>query len=100
MLEGRIAAVSRVIRAQSLALSKLTQVQASLVSQANISWDNLGIPTAVAEEYTRLTAMALASSFGKEVDPKMVAVMEARVRRMAAVLAGPDFGQRCRAGGA
>jgi hypothetical protein len=89
MLEGRIAAVSRVIRAQALALSKLTQVQASLVSQANVSWDNLGVPTAVAEEYTRLTAMALAPSFGKQVDPQVLSVMEARVRRMAAVLAGP-----------
>jgi len=89
LLEGRIAHVSRVQRAYALALSKLTQVQASLVSQANVTWDNLGVPMAVAEEYTRLVAMALASSFGKPVEPQMLAIWEARVRRMAAVLAGP-----------
>lgn len=90
MLEARIAAVSRVIRAQALALSKLAQVQASLVSQASVSWDNTGVPMAVAEEYTRLTAMALAASFGKQVDPQMLPLFEARVRRMAQVLAAPE----------
>ena len=74
----------------ALAQSKVTQVQASLVSQANVSWDNLGVPTAVAEEYIRLTAMALASSFGQKVDPQMLGVFEARVRRAAAVMAAPD----------
>jgi hypothetical protein len=89
LLEGRIAAVSRVQRAYNLALSKVTQVQASIASQANVTWDNTGVPTAIAEEYTRLTAMQLASSFGKQVDPQMLAVFEARARRMAMILAGP-----------
>jgi len=90
LLEARIATVARVKRAQALALSKLAQVQAALISQANVTWDNNGIPTAVAEEYTRLTAMALASSFGKEVDPKMLPIWEARVRRMAQIMAAPE----------
>lgn len=89
VLEGRIAGVSRVARAQALALSKLAEVQASLISQANVSWDNAGIPTAVAEEYTQLTAIALAPTFGQKTDPQMLPVMEARVRRMAQILAGP-----------
>lgn len=90
MLEARIATVSRVIRAQNLALAKLQQVQASLVSQAFITWDNNGVPMAVAEEYTRLTALALASSFGQKPDPQMTGVFEGRVRRMALILGGPD----------
>jgi hypothetical protein len=90
VMEQRIATVARLIRAQTLALTKVQEVQASLASQANVSWDNTGIPTAVAEEYTRLTAMALASSFGKQVDPQMLAVWEARVRRMAQILEAPN----------
>ena len=89
VMEGRIAAVSRVQRAHNLALSKVQQVQASLASQANVTWDNTGVPTAIAEEYTRLTAMQLASSFGVKVDPQMLAVWEARARRLAMILAGP-----------
>ena len=91
LLEGRVAAVARVSRAMALAQSKVTQVQASLISQANVSWDNLGVPTAVAEEYIRLTAMALASSFGQKVDPQMLGVFEggAGLRRAAAVMAAP-----------
>lgn len=77
---------------QALALAKVTQVQASLTSQANVWWDDTGVPMALAEEYTRLTAMMLASSFGKQVDPQMLAVWEARVRRMALVLSSPDIG--------
>jgi len=90
LLEGRIATVARVIRAKNLALAKVTEVQASLASQASVSWPNTGIPMAVAEEYTRLVAMSLASSFGKQVDPQMLPIMEARVRRMAQVLAAPE----------
>jgi hypothetical protein len=90
MLEGRIAGVSRVIRAQALAVSKVSQVQASLVSQALVSWDNLGVPTAVAEEYTQLTALALASSFAVKMDPQMQPILETRVRRMAMILGAPD----------
>jgi hypothetical protein len=90
MLEGRIAGVSRVIRAQALAVSKVSQVQASLVSQALVTWDNLGVPTAVAEEYTQLTALALASSFAVKMDPQMQPILETRVRRMAMILGAPD----------
>ena len=90
MLEGRIETVSKVMRAQSLAGGKVTQVQASLVSQAMVTWDNNGIPTAVAEEYTRLVAMALAPSFGQKIDPAALPILEARVRRMAQILAAPE----------
>jgi hypothetical protein len=90
MLEGRIETVTKVLRAQALALSKVQQVQASLVSQAFVTWDNNGIPMAVAEEYTRLVAMALAPSFGQKIDPAALPLIEARVRRMAQILAAPD----------
>src|SRR3982751_6770786 len=48
--------------------------------------NNTGIPTAVAEEYTRFHAMALASSFGEQADPQLLAVVESRVRRMAQIM--------------
>jgi hypothetical protein len=85
-MEGRIATISRVLRAQALALSKVAEVQASLNAQGLVSWDNTGVPTGLGEEYTQLTVQALASSFGKQGDPKMVAMMEDRVRRFAMIL--------------
>lgn len=75
---------------QALALAKVQQVQASLISQALVWWDDTGIPMAVAEEYTRLAAMMMANAFGKSVDPQMLPVWEARVKRMAVVLSSPD----------
>jgi len=77
---------------QALALAKAVQVQASLAAQALVWWsDAEGVPMAVAEEYTRLTAMSCASAFGKQVDPQMLGLLEARVRRMALVLGAPDY---------
>jgi len=90
LLEGRIRTVSKVKRAYNQALAAVTQVQASLVSQANVGWDNNGIPTAVATEYTTLVAATLASSFGQKTDPAQTEIMEKRVRRMAQILAAPE----------
>jgi hypothetical protein len=93
VLEQRIAAVSRIIRAQNLALAKVQAVQASLTAQANVFWDDTGIPTSVAEEYTRLTAIALASSFGKQADPSLIPALEARVKRASMVYRAPTDAQ-------
>ena len=93
LLEERVATVARVIRAQNLALSKVQEIQASLTSQGVVSWDDTGIPMALAEEYTRLTAMSLASSFGQKVDPAMVAVWEKRVREVAMLMRAPNDAQ-------
>jgi hypothetical protein len=90
MLEGRIRTVSKVKRAYNQALAAVQQVQASLISQANVGWDNNGIPTAVATEYTTLVAAVLASSFGQKTDPAQTEIMEKRVRRMAQILAAPE----------
>lgn len=89
-LEARIANVARIARAYDLALTKVSEVQATLISQGVVSWDNLGIPTALAEEYTRLVAATLASSFGQQIDPKMIAALEARVRRVALIMRAPQ----------
>jgi hypothetical protein len=93
IMEARIAAVARTSRAYNLALAKVSEVQASLISQGVIPWDNQGIPTAVAEEYTRLVAMSLAASFGQQADPKMLAVCEARVKRASQIMRAPEDAQ-------
>ena len=47
-----------------------------------------------AEEYTKLTAAMSASSFGKAVDPAVVALLEGRVRKGAMVLSADDNAQQ------
>jgi len=76
---------------QALALDKVAAVQASLASQALVWWPDTGIPSAVSEEYTKLAALFMATSFGKAADPAMVGMLEGRVRRMALVLSSPDL---------
>lgn len=88
--EGRIATVARLIRAQNLALTKVSEVQAGLISQGLVNWDNIGVPVAVAEAYTRLTALMLSSSFGKPADPKEVMLYEERVKRAARIARAPE----------
>jgi len=75
---------------QALALAKLGAVQDSLTSQALVWWDNTGIPSALREEYTKMTAAQMATSFGKQADPAVYALLENRVRRMALVFTGPE----------
>jgi hypothetical protein len=75
---------------QALALAKVKSVQASLAAQALVSWSDDAVPMAVAEEYTKIAGMMLASSFGKAVDPSLLAMLEARVRKVALVLRAPD----------
>lgn len=75
---------------QALAMSKLASVQAALSSQGLVSWPDNGIPAAVAEDYTRLTAIYLGSSFGKPIDPARIGELELRIRRVSAIIAGPQ----------
>ena len=79
---------------QALALAKVGAVQDSLASQAIVWWDNSGVPSALREEYTKMAASQMASSFGKAADPAVYALFENRVRRMALVLSGTDHAQR------
>ena len=71
---------------QALAVDKVASVHGNLVDQGIALWDIAAIPRAVAEEYTKLTAAMSASSFGKAVDPAIVALLEGRVRAAAQVL--------------
>jgi hypothetical protein len=76
----------------NLALDKLRYIQDSLASQALVWWSNTaGIPQALAEEYIRMTAISLASSFGKPGDLQAYAAMEARVKQMALIMSAPDL---------
>lgn len=76
---------------QALAEAKVRIVHASLAANANAAWAEDRIPQSLAEEYTKLTASMLASSFGKAADPQVVALLEARVRRVASVLYAPEM---------
>lgn len=67
---------------QALALSKVNAAHDSLVAQSFARWSVNAIPQAVAEEYTKLTASILASSFGKQSDIQTYTAFEQRVRRV------------------
>ena len=71
---------------QALALDKVLSVHGSLVAQGIATWDDNAIPRAFTEEYTKLAAAMAASSFGKSVDPAIVALLEGRIRVGATVL--------------
>ena len=71
---------------QALMLDKVASVHASLFDQGIALWAVGTIPRAFAEEYVKLTAAQAASSFGKSIDPAIVAMLEGRVRAGAAVL--------------
>lgn len=58
----------------------LQSVHHSLSVHGIALWGINSIPTAYAEDYTKLTAAMLASSFGKAVDTQAVAFLESRVR--------------------
>jgi hypothetical protein len=76
---------------QALALAKVAAVQDSLTARALTWWDNTGIPSAVAEEYTKMAATLAATSFGKAGDIQIYTALEARVRHVALVLSAPDL---------
>ena len=76
---------------QALAESKVRIVHASLAANTMIGWSETAIPQSLAEEYAKLTASMMASTFGKAADPQVVALLEARVRRVAATLYAPEM---------
>jgi hypothetical protein len=79
---------------QALAVDKVASVHASLDAQGVVWWSADAIPRAFCEEYTKLTAAMSASSFGKSVDPAVVALLEGRVRKGAMVLSADDNAQQ------
>jgi hypothetical protein len=76
---------------QALALDKVASVHAGLDAQALVWWDATAVPRAFVEEYTKLAAAQMASSFGKAADPSLVALLEGRVRRGAMGIASHDI---------
>jgi hypothetical protein len=79
---------------QALMVDKVASVHASLDAQGVVWWSGDAIPRAFTEEYTKLTAAMSASSFGKSVDPAVVALLEGRVRKGAMVLSADDNAQQ------
>jgi len=69
----------------NVALEKAVDVHGALVGQGIASWAGTAIPVALIEEYTKLTALLLASSFGKTGDPAQWPMLEARVRKYSQV---------------
>jgi hypothetical protein len=78
---------------QALMLDKVSSVHAALDAQGVVWWQAGSVPRAFTEEYTKLTAAMAGSSFGKAIDPAMVALLEARVRKGAMVLSADTKAQ-------
>ena len=76
---------------QALAVDKVASVHAALDAQGVVWWDGTAMPRAFAEEYTKLTANVMASSFGRAADPANQALLEARVRKGAMTISGHDI---------
>jgi hypothetical protein len=74
---------------QDWALANVYVSHEALVAQANVRWTIDTIPDAVADEYSRLTALRCASSFGKTSDPKMLELLEGRVRSVSMIMQAP-----------
>lgn len=79
---------------QALMVDKVASVHGALDAQGVVWWTGAAIPRAFVEEYTKLAAAQGASSFGKSVDPQIVAALEARVRKGVMVLSSDDNATR------
>jgi hypothetical protein len=79
---------------QALMLDKVASVHAALDAQGVVWWTGDAIPRAFMEEYVKLTAAMAGSSFGKAIDPAMVALLEARVRKGVMVLSADTNAQQ------
>jgi hypothetical protein len=79
---------------QALMVDKVASVHASLDAQGVVWWSSDAMPRAFVEEYTKLAAAYAASSFGKSIDPAVVALLEGRVRKGAMVLSADDNAQQ------
>jgi hypothetical protein len=79
---------------QALMLDKVVSVHAALDAQGVVWWQGGSVPRAFVEDYAKLTAAQAASSFGKAVDPAIVAMLEGRIRKGAMVLSADDNAQQ------
>jgi hypothetical protein len=79
---------------QALALAKVNAAHDSLVAQSFARWTVSAIPQAVAEEYAKLAASAMASSFGKQSELQIYTALEQRVRKVAMLMQADDEATR------
>jgi hypothetical protein len=79
---------------QALMLDKVASVHAALDAQGVVWWPAGSVPRAFTEECTKLTAAMAGSSFGKAIDPAMVPLLEARIRKGAMVLSADTNAQQ------
>ena len=79
---------------QALAVAKAQAVHDAMVLAAFVPWDINSVPQGVSEEYVLLTALHLATSFGKSGDPAQQPVLEARVRKVAMIMQAPAEAER------
>jgi hypothetical protein len=75
---------------QALMVDKVASVHAALDAQGVVWWSGTAMPRAFVEEYVKLAAAQGASSFGKQADPALVGMLEARVKKGAMVLSADD----------
>ena len=78
----------------ALMRDKVASVHAALDAQGVVWWQVGSVPRAFTEEYTKLTALAAATSFGKPAAPQEVALLEGRIRKGAMVLSADDNAQQ------
>ena len=79
---------------QALMVDKVASVHAALDAQGVVWWPSGSVPRAFTEEYVKLSAAMAGSSFGKAIDPAMVPLLEARVRKGAMVLSADSNAQQ------
>ena len=79
---------------QALMLDKVVSVHAALDAQGVVWWQAGSVPRAFVEDYSKLVAAQAASSFGKAVDPAIVAMLEGRIRKGVMVLSADDNAQQ------
>jgi hypothetical protein len=92
--EATIKRISTVRRAQTLAEAKANAVHEGLVAAGLVSWDSAHIPRSVSETMVSLVAMQTSPMLGGKIDLAAMDALEARVRRMSLIIAGPALAEQ------
>lgn len=78
----------------AIAVEKAVVVHEDLVAQGIVPWSEGAIPRSISDEYVRLTAMHLATTFGKTVDPAQQEIIEGRIRKHVMLLRAPALAEQ------
>jgi hypothetical protein len=92
--EAQIKRISTVRRAQTLAEARAEAIHEGLVAQGLVSWASSAIPRSISEPMVSLVANQVAPVLGGKLDPTIEQAMEARVRRMSLIIAGPALAEQ------